>query len=50
MKSVNVGKKLWDCRNYRNQMEEGYDFFKWLCNEIVDGRDLKIERQKKKLF
>lgn len=25
-------------------------FFKWLCDYIVDGRDLKIGRKKNKIF
>lgn len=29
-------------------MSKGCNFFKWLDNEIIDERDLKIERTKKK--
>ncbi|KAL5099501.1 hypothetical protein RYX36_003828 [Vicia faba] len=47
--SVNYGRKLWGCRNYRNYMDKGCDFFKWLGDELVDERDLKLERQKKKI-
>ncbi|KAL5067106.1 hypothetical protein RYX36_017993, partial [Vicia faba] len=31
-------------------MENECNFFKWVGDEDVDGRDLKIERQKKKIF
>lgn len=44
MNNLNSGKKNWDCRNY---MKKYCDFFKWFGDEIVDERDLKIERQKK---
>ena len=30
-------------------MNKGYNFFNWLDGEIVDERDLKIQRQKKKI-
>ncbi|KAL5056042.1 hypothetical protein RYX36_036724, partial [Vicia faba] len=38
------------CRSYRNQLEKGCNFFKWVGDEVVDGRDLNIERQRKKIF
>ncbi|KAL5055305.1 hypothetical protein RYX36_035987, partial [Vicia faba] len=47
---VNVGKKFWGCRNCINQLEKGCNFFKWVGDEVVDERDLKIERQRKKIF
>lgn len=50
LNNVNVGKKFWGCRYYRNQMEKICNFFKWVEDEVVDGRDLKIERQRKKIF
>ena len=50
LNSVNVGKKFWGCRNYRSLLEKGCNFFKWVGDEVVDGRDLKIERQRKKIF
>lgn len=31
-------------------MNKDCNFFKWLEDEIVDERDLKIERQKKKIY
>ncbi|CAJ2636194.1 unnamed protein product [Trifolium pratense] len=46
--SLNFGKKFWGCRNYRNCNDKGCSFFKWFDDDIVDERDLKIERQKKK--
>ena len=30
-------------------MEKGCNFFKWLVDETVDERDLKLERHKKKI-
>lgn len=45
---MNFGKKFLDYRNYINDMDKGCNFFKWLDDETVDERDLKIERQKKK--
>ncbi|KAL5075049.1 hypothetical protein RYX36_014033, partial [Vicia faba] len=30
-------------------MNKGCNFFKWLGDELVDERDLKLERQKKKI-
>lgn len=30
-------------------MHKGCNYFKWLDDDIVDERDLKIQRQKKKL-
>lgn len=47
--SVNYGRKNFDCRNYRNHMDNGCNFFKWLGDEFVDERDLKLEIQKKKI-
>lgn len=31
-------------------MHKGCNYFKWLDDDIVDERDLKIQRQKKKLY
>ena len=50
MNNVNFVKKLWGCRNYMNHMHKRYDYFKWLDDDIIDERDLKIQRQKKKLY
>lgn len=47
--SVNYGRKFWGYRNYRNHMGKGCNFFKWLGDELVDERDLKLERQEKKV-
>lgn len=49
MNSVNFGKKFWSCRNYINHVNKGCNIFKWLEDDIVDERDLKIQRQKKKI-
>ena len=49
LSNVNYEKKVWDCRNYRNHMDKGCNFFKWLGDEFVDERDLKLEIQKKKI-
>ncbi|CAK8538417.1 unnamed protein product [Lathyrus sativus] len=47
--NANKGRKFWGCRNYRNHIEKGCNFFKWLDDEFLDERDLKLERQKKKI-
>lgn len=47
--SVNYGRKFLDCRNYRNHIDKGCNFLKWLGDEFVDEGDLKLERQKKKI-
>ncbi|KAL5056144.1 hypothetical protein RYX36_036826, partial [Vicia faba] len=49
VKNVNYGRKFWGCRYYRNHMKKGCNFYKWLCDEFVDERDLKLERQKKNI-
>lgn len=49
MNNLNFEKEIWDCKNYRNHMDKGYNFFKWL-EEIINDKDLKIKRQKKKKF
>lgn len=49
MNSVNFGKKFWGCRNFRNHVNKGCNFFKWFEDDIIDERDLKIQRQKKKI-
>ncbi|CAJ2636596.1 unnamed protein product [Trifolium pratense] len=46
--SRNFGKKFWGCRNWRHDGDAGCSFFKWFSDDIVDERDLKIARQKKK--
>ncbi|CAJ2636457.1 unnamed protein product [Trifolium pratense] len=46
--SRNFGKKFWGCRNWRHDGDAGCNFFKWFDDDIVDERDLKIARQKKK--
>lgn len=50
MNNVNFRKSIWSCRNYRNHMRKRCNYFKWLDDDVVDERDLKIERQKKKLY
>lgn len=50
MNNVKFGDFFWDCRNYRNHMNKSCNFFKWLDDEIVDEMDLKIQRQKKKIY
>ncbi|CAL5215315.1 unnamed protein product [Lathyrus oleraceus] len=50
MNSVNFGERNWGCRNYRNHVNKSCNFFKWLDDDIVDERDLKIQRQKKKIY
>ncbi|KAL5063413.1 hypothetical protein RYX36_025150, partial [Vicia faba] len=50
LNSVNIEKKFWSCRNYKNQLEKSCNFFKWVGDEVIDGRDLKIERQRKKIL
>ncbi|KAI5404753.1 hypothetical protein KIW84_051783 [Lathyrus oleraceus] len=47
--SVNYGRIFLDCINYRNHIDKGCNFFKWLGDEFVDEGDLKLERQKKKI-
>ncbi|CAL5186782.1 unnamed protein product [Lathyrus oleraceus] len=49
MDSVSYRRKFWGCRNYKNYMDKGCNFFKWLGDEIVDEMDLKIDTQKKKI-
>ncbi|KAL5053567.1 hypothetical protein RYX36_034249 [Vicia faba] len=50
LNSVNVGKKFLGCRNYKNQLEKGRNFFKWVGDKVVDGRNFKIERKRKKIL
>ncbi|KAL5078936.1 hypothetical protein RYX36_007357, partial [Vicia faba] len=51
LNSVNIEKKkFWGCRNYVNHEEKGCNFFRWLSDEVVDGRELKIDRQRKKIL
>lgn len=50
MNNVNVEIFFLNCRNYINQMEKSCNFFKWLCDEIVNERDLKLKSQNKKNF
>lgn len=50
MNNVNFGGKFWGCRNYRYHMHKRCNYFKWLDDDIVDLRDLKIQRKKKKLY
>jgi len=45
----NCGKKLWGCRNYRNSSDRGCSYFKLVDeDDVMDERDLKIEKLKKK--
>lgn len=50
MNSVNLRKKIQGCRNYRNHMYKGCNYFKWLDDDIINERDLKIQRKKKKVY
>jgi hypothetical protein len=43
-----VGKKLWGCKNYTNPFDKCCSFFKLLEDDVIDERDMKIEKQKKK--
>jgi len=46
----NRGKKLWGCRNYRNSSDKGCSYFKLVDEyDVMDERDLKIEKQKLKI-
>ncbi|KAL5078860.1 hypothetical protein RYX36_007281 [Vicia faba] len=49
MNNVDYGRKFRGCRNCRNYMDKGCNFFKWLGDEIIDERDFKIERKMKKI-
>ena len=45
----NCGKKFWGCRNYRNSSDKGCSYFKLIDeDDVMDERDLKIEKQKTK--
>ncbi|RHN67347.1 putative transcription factor GRF family [Medicago truncatula] len=44
----NCGKKLWGCKNYKNQFDKGCSFFKLVDEEFTDDRDLKIAKLEKK--
>jgi hypothetical protein len=45
----NCGKKFWGCKNYKNSFDKGCRFFKLLDEDVIDERDVKIEKQKKKI-
>jgi hypothetical protein len=46
----NCGKKFWGCRNYRNSSDKGCSYFKLVDeDDVMDERDLKIEKQKMKI-
>jgi len=46
----NCGKKLWGCRNYTNSSDKGCSYFKLVDeDDVMDERDLKIEKQKLKI-
>jgi len=46
----NCGKKFWGCRNYRNVSDKGCSYFKLVDeNDFIDERELKIEKQSKKI-
>ncbi|KAL2346978.1 hypothetical protein Fmac_000978 [Flemingia macrophylla] len=47
MTARNAGKKFWGCYNYKSG-EVGCNYFEWVGQE-VDGRDLIISRQNKKI-
>lgn len=48
----NYGEKFWGCRNWRNKIDNGCNYFEFVddckADERYDERDLKIARQKKK--
>jgi len=44
----NCGKRFWGCKNYKNQIDKGYSFFKLLDEELSDERDLLIAKVQKK--
>lgn len=48
--SINFGEKNWRCRNEKNSNDKYYNFFKQFDDDIIDERNLKIKRQKKKKF
>jgi ABC-type lipoprotein release transport system permease subunit len=46
----NCGKKFWGCRNYRNSSDKGCSYFRLVDeDDVMDERDLKIEKQKLKI-
>lgn len=47
-RNPNFGRNFWGCRNYKNSMDKGCGFFKLIEEDVVDERDLKIEKQRKK--
>jgi len=44
----NYGKQFWGYRNYRRKLDPGCNHFRWLDDDIVDERDMLIEKLKKK--
>ena len=44
----NYGKQFWGCRNYRSKLDPGCNHFRWLDDDIVDERNMLIEKLKKK--
>ncbi|AES87496.1 putative transcription factor GRF family [Medicago truncatula] len=49
MSNPNCGKNFWGCKNYKNSFDKGCRFFKLLDEDVIDERDVKIEKQKKKI-
>lgn len=48
MSNPNCGEKFWGCKNYKHSFDKGCSFFKLLDDDVIDERDIKIEKQKKK--
>lgn len=49
MTNPHYGQKFWGCRNWKNRIDNGCNLFRLLDDDVVDERDLKIGRQKKKI-
>ena len=44
----NCGRKFFGCRNYKNNFDKGCSFFRFVDDEVVDGRDFKMEKLRRK--
>lgn len=40
----NRGRHFYGCRNYKNTLDKGCNFFRLVDDEVVDERDFKIEK------
>ncbi|CAK8579383.1 unnamed protein product [Lathyrus sativus] len=47
--SVNKGRKFWGCKNYINHIKKVVIFSSGLVMSLLMEKDLKLERQKKKI-